>query len=290
MRMYLGKFLIFAALCLASTASVAEPSGCSYNDLVETYKRDPAAYRALVVECEGSEKAASISATSSPLAEEMNKQGLSKQDVEQRIRRAEELGLYDMAYYLRREMAEMEGTSSPMKSGEREKLRAKASNEWSKFNSQQDEGTSKSKSGSISSVECQEDQQLTLRKNRRSKLRLELDTVDAEIVAQDERLTSFDAISKRKQDPNKQRQGSFFALLGGMGDGGTRGANQASRKYLEEQRIKKDKRRKERVALQDTVLRNKILLTQQRMSLEDRLLAIDYDIQILSAKTTCRED
>ena len=37
-------------------------------------------------------------------------------------------------------------------------------------------------------------------------------------------------------------------------------------------------------------MRVQILLTQQRMSSEDRLLAIDYDIQILSAKTTCRED
>jgi hypothetical protein len=285
--MYLGKFLIFAALCLASTASVAEPSECSYNDLVETYKRDPAAYRALVIECEGSEKAASISATSSPLAEEMNKQGLSKQDVEQRIRRAEELGLYDMAYYLRREMAEMEGTSSPMKSGEREKLRAKASNEWSKFNSQQDEGTSKSKSGSISSAKCPEDQQLTLTKNRRNQLKRDLDSIDEEITSQDARLLRFDERTEVMR--KKINSGGFMAQLRGMSSGPVGSGAKAREEYNRTQKAALDQREQERGNLQDTVLINKTLLIQQRMSLEDRLLAIDYDIQILSAKTTCTE-
>ena len=43
-----GKFLVIAALCLASSGSLAEPLGCSFKDYSDTYKRDRAAFRALV--------------------------------------------------------------------------------------------------------------------------------------------------------------------------------------------------------------------------------------------------
>ena len=59
MKTHSGKFLVIAALCLASSGSLAEPLGCSFKDYSDTYKRDRAAFRALVIECEGSEKAAS---------------------------------------------------------------------------------------------------------------------------------------------------------------------------------------------------------------------------------------
>ena len=53
MKTHSGKFLVIAALCLASSGSLAEPLGCSFKDYSDTYKRDRAAFRALVTACEG---------------------------------------------------------------------------------------------------------------------------------------------------------------------------------------------------------------------------------------------
>ena len=141
---------------------------------------------------------------------------------------------------------------------------------------------------SISSAKCPKDQQLTLTKNRRNQLKRDLDSIDEEIKSQDSRLVRFD--ERTQALAKKGNAGGLMAQLIGASSGRAGGGAEAREEYNRTRKAARDQRERERGNLQDTVLRNKILLTQQRMSLEDRLLTIDYDIQILSVKTTCRED
>jgi len=53
MKTHSGKFLVIAALCLASSSSLAEPLKCSVEDYRDTYDRDLEEFRQLVTACAG---------------------------------------------------------------------------------------------------------------------------------------------------------------------------------------------------------------------------------------------
>ena len=227
---------------------------------------------------------ASISATSSPLAETMNKQGLSKQDVQQRIRRAEELGLYDMAYYLRREMAEMEGTSSPMKSEEREKLREKVNSEWSKFNSQQDEGTSNSKSGSIFSAQCPEDEQLKNLRRSVSSYAKDIDELEDEKRRLDKELERFDKAFAKADAAQSDPFTRFIGMASRQGKEGISAAGTESLSQDANTKSERDKYQKERFALQNQTLRSKVLINEQIRSYQRDLDNSEFQIKTIMSE------
>ena len=199
--MYLGKFLIFAALCLASTASVAEPSGCSYNDLVETYKRDPAAFRALVTACEGA-----------------------------------------------------------------------------------DEGTSKSKSGSISSAQCPEDEQLKNLRRSASSYAKDIDELEDEKRRLDKELERFDKAFAKADAAQSDPFTRFIGMASRQGKEGISAAGTESLSQDANIRSERDNYQKERFALQNQILQSKMLINEQIRSYQRDLDNSEFQIKTIMSE------
>ena len=90
---------------------------------------------------------------------------------------------------------------------------------------------------------------------------------------------------EERNDPRRIKQNRFFALLGGLGDGGTRGANKAARAYEQKQEAIRDKHEANLNAIDDaSILLQRTVGAKQ--ATEYNLTAKAADTAITSAMST----